>query len=212
MVTPLRDALCSLRNLTMKHIGRKLYHLIGGVGLMSLYYVLGRERALIFYATFFVLALAADLARLKVPAINRFIYARFGSFIRRDEENKLTGTPPYILGIGLSFFLFDAPIATAAVCFLAFGDVAATTIGERYGRTRIGSKSLEGSMAFVAAASVAGLLLPLAGVPIMHGIVLTGAITAAAVELLPLPVNDNLVIPLVSGIAMALVSRLSGCS
>lgn len=196
----------------MNHPGRKLYHLIGGIGLLSLYYILGRERALVLYAVLFFLVLAADITRLKVPAINRFVFTRFGAFIRRNEEQKLTGTPPYILGIGLSLYLFPEPIATAAICFLACGDVAATTIGERYGKTKVGKKSLEGTVAFVVAAAGVGLLLPVAGIPVSHGIVLTGAIVAAGVELLPLPVNDNLVIPLVSGGAMALVSRIMGCA
>ncbi len=196
----------------MKHLGRKLYHVLGGIGLLSLYYLLGREHALAFYAVLFCLVLAGDIMRLKVPSVNRFVYARFGSFIRTNEEHKLTGTGPYVLGIGLSLFLFPPEIATAAVCFLAFGDVAATSIGERYGKTKIGSKSLEGTIAFVVAAAGAGLLLPLMGISLMHGIALTGALVAAGVELLPLPVNDNLVIPLVSGGVMLLLARVTGCA
>ena len=196
----------------MKHIGRKLYHILGGLGLLSLYYVLGRERALLLYAVLFVVVLTGDILRLTVPEVNRFIFRWFGSFIRSNEEHKLTGTAPYVLGIGLSLYLFPIALATAAICFLAFGDVAATTIGERFGKTKIGGKSLEGTIAFVVAAAGIGLLLPFAGIPVMYGIVLAGAIVAAGVELLPLPVNDNLVIPLVSGGVMVLLSRVSGCS
>ena len=194
----------------MKHLGRKLYHIAGGLGLLSLYYILGRERALFLYAVLFCLVLAADILRLTVPAVNRFVYSRFSAFIRRDEEHKLTGTEAYVLGIGLSLYLFPAPIASAAICFLACGDVAATAIGERYGHTKIGNKSLEGTLAFILAAAVAGFLLPLAGIPVMHEILLLGAFVAAAVELLPLPLNDNLVIPLVSGGVMDLVARMTG--
>jgi len=39
-----------------------------------------------------------------------------------------------------------------------------------------------------------------------------GAFVAAGVELLPLPLNDNLVIPLVSASVMTLVCRLTGCA
>lgn len=196
----------------MKHIGRKFYHLIGGVGLLSLYYILGRDRVFIFYALFFLIVLVLEILRLKIPAVNRLIFTKFGSFIRKNEEHKLTGTAPYILGIGLSLYLYRPDIATAAICFLVFGDVAATTIGERYGKTKIGNKSLEGTLAFVVAALSVGFLLPLVGIPVMHGIILVGAIVAAGVELLPLPVNDNLVIPLVSGGVMALVVRVTGCA
>lgn len=192
----------------MKHIGRKLYHMGGGMALLTLYYILEREQALVFYSVLFCLVLAADIARLKVPAINRFIYANFDSFIRSNEEHKLSGTSSYVLGIGLSLYLFPAPLATAAICFLAFGDVAATTIGEHFGKTRIGSKSLEGTAAFVVAAAGAGLLLPLAGIPVSAGIIVIGAIAAAGVELLPLPVNDNLTIPLASAGIMTLIAGL----
>ncbi len=196
----------------MKHLGRKLYHLLGGLGLLSFYYLLGRERALLFYTTLFCVVLTLDIARLTIPAVNRFVYSHLGSFIRQNEEHKLTGTAPYVLGIGSSFYLFPPEIATAAVCFLACGDVAATSIGERYGRTKIGGKSLEGTLAFMVVATGAGLLLPLAGVEVHRGILAFGAIVAAVVELLPLPVNDNLVIPLVSGLVMMLLSRLVGAA
>ena len=195
----------------MKHLGRKVYHLAGGLALLSLYFVLNRDRALLFYAGLFLLVLTLDLIRLNVPSMNRFVLTKFSSFIRANEEHRLTGTAPYVLGIGLSLFVYRVDIAAAAICFLAFGDVAATTIGERYGRTKIGNKSLEGSLAFVAAAVSAGLLLPLIGITVVPGVILVGAIAAAGVELLPLPVNDNLVIPLVSGGVMTLVSLAAGC-
>jgi dolichol kinase len=194
----------------MKHLGRKVYHLAGGLGLLSLYFVLNRDRALLFYAGLFLLVLTLDLIRLNVPSMNRFVLTKFSSFIRANEAHRLTGTAPYVLGIGLSLYLYRMDIAAAAICFLAFGDVAATTIGERYGRTKIGNKSLEGSLAFVAAAVSAGLLLPLVGIIVVPGVILFGAIIAAGVELLPLPVNDNLVIPLVSGGLMTLVARVTG--
>lgn len=196
----------------MKHLGRKVYHLAGGLGLLSLYFVLNRDRALLFYAVLFLFVLTLDLIRLNVPSINRIVLTKFSSFIRANEEHRLTGTAPYVLGIGLSLYLYRMDIAAAAICFLAFGDVAATTIGERYGRTKIGSKSLEGSLAFVAAAVSAGFLLPLVGIAVVPGVILFGAIVAAGVELLPLPVNDNLVIPLVSGGVMTLVAQLTGCA
>lgn len=197
----------------MKHIGRKLYHLLGGLGLLSLYYLLGRRNALICYAVLFLAALAIDVTRLKVQAFNLFIQAHFSSFIRKNEANRLTGTAPYVLGIGLTLLLYRTDIAAAAICFLAFGDVAATTVGERYGRTKIaGEKSLEGTLAFVVAAVLSGALLNVAGIHLMHGLILAGALVAAAAELQPLRVNDNIVIPVVSGGAMELIARLTGCA
>ncbi|MDD5100568.1 MAG: hypothetical protein PHP66_06405, partial [Syntrophales bacterium] len=116
------------------------------------------------------------------------------------------------LGIGLTLFFYQAGIATAAIVFLACGDVMATTVGERYGRTKIvREKSLEGTLAFVAAAILSGVLLNLTFVPLPFGLLLAGAIVAAGVELLPLPFNDNLTIPVISGGVMELVARAAGC-
>jgi dolichol kinase len=195
----------------MMHIGRKLFHLLGGLGLLSLYYLLGRQSALACYGLLVLVVLAVDITRLRIPAFNQFIQRRFSSFIRNNEANKITGTAPYVLGIGLTLLCYRTDIATAAICFLAFGDVAATTVGERYGRTKIsGEKSLEGTLAFVAAAVFSGLLLKLAGFQLPYGLLSAGAVVAAGVELVPLIVNDNLVIPVVSGGAMELIARLAG--
>jgi len=154
------------------------------------------------------MVLALDVTRLAIPAVNTFLFTRFSSFIRKNEAHKLTGTAPYVLGIGLSLYAFSLPVATAAICFLAFGDVAATTIGERYGRTKIGGKSLEGTIAFVIAALAAGGALVLMGSGTNPWVMVLGALVAAGVELLPLPINDNLVIPIVSGGVMELALRL----
>jgi len=191
----------------MNQIGRKLYHIIGGVGLLSLYSIMGRDRALVFYAMLFFIVLGFDIIRLTVPAVNNFMFARFASFIRTNEAHKLTGTAPYILGIGLSLYAFSQPVATAAICYLVFGDVAATTIGERYGRTKIGNKSLEGTAAFVFASLAVGGVLLLIGSGTNPWVMVLGSLAAAGVELLTLPINDNLVIPIVSGGVMELALR-----
>jgi dolichol kinase len=195
----------------MTHIGRKCYHLVGGLGLLSLYYLLERQNALLVYGFLFLIVITVDTLRLKIPAFNQFIFDHYGSFIRKNEANKLTGTAPYVLGIGLSLALYRSDIATTAVCFLAFGDVAATTVGERYGKTKIaGEKSLEGTLAFITAAAASGFLLQVAGIDLPPGLIMAGAVVATAAELIPLPVNDNLAIPLASGGVMELITFLTG--
>jgi glycerol-3-phosphate acyltransferase PlsY len=163
------------------------------------------------YAVLFFAVIAVELARFAVPALNEFLCGHFSGFIRPNERNSLTGTAPYVLGIGSTLSFYRTDIAAAAICFLAVGDVAATTTGERWGRTKVGEKSLEGTLAFAVSAMAAGLLLSAAGFTLMPGLILAGAITAAGVELIPLPVNDNLSIPLVSGGVMELIARLTGC-
>jgi dolichol kinase len=83
-------------------------------------------------------------------------------------------------------------------------------VGERYGKTRIGDKSLEGTTAFILASMTAGFFLTLIGIAPLPAVIVLGALIAAGVELIPLPINDNLVIPIVSGAVMESVVRLLG--
>jgi len=191
----------------MMHLGRKLFHLLGGLGLLCLYFLVGRNTAFLLYGILLLVVLLFEVARLTIPAFNEFFFARFGTFVRMREKRKLTGTVPYILGAGLSLYAYSTNVASAAICFLAFGDVAATTIGERYGRTKIGDKSLEGAFAFLTAALAAGMLLSLFGLHLPPWVAVLGALAATGIELLPLRVNDNFMIPLLSGAIMELALR-----
>ena len=152
--------------------------------------------------------LGFDLARLRIPAFNAWALGRMGTLLRTGEANTLSGSPSYILGVALSLLFFDIPVAAAAVLFLAFGDVAATIVGESWGRTKFLGKSLEGTAAFIFAGIVAGFIPHLFGRGLPLSVLLTGAVTAAVVEVLtPKRLNDNLTIPLISGTVMTFLFR-----
>lgn len=192
----------------MKNVGRKFYHL-SGLALILIYSRMDREHGLIMLGSLLAVATAIDAARLMIKPVNSFIYSHLTSFIRESERATLTGSPWYILGILCSAALFDLPVAIMAVSFLACGDVMATTVGERWGRTKLwgGKKSLEGTMAFFTASAVAGAVLSLY-YPLPLSVVLVGALAAAFMEIMPVRVNDNLTIPLFSGAVMQLIVRL----
>lgn len=195
----------------MKNIGRKIYHITGGLALIGLYAYLGRGLGLASLLCVFLFATAVDIARLRISAFNEFFYRHLTLFIRQSERDILTGTPWYLLGILCAAAFYDVPLAVFAVAFLACGDVAATTVGERWGTIKIsGVKSLQGTVAFVVAASVAGLIISVIFYPISPVVCLTGALVAGAVEILPVRINDNLTIPVVSGGVMKLLMVLMG--
>jgi len=96
--------------------------------------------------------------------------------------------------------------------FLVCGDVSATMIGERFGRTKIvAEKSLEGTLTFVVAAIASGVLLNLTGFQLPFSLLLVGAVSAAGVELLLSSfLNDNLTIPVIAGGIMTLLTQSTG--
>jgi dolichol kinase len=108
----------------------------------------------------------------------------------------------FALGIMLSLVLFPAPANYAAVVILTFGDGFATIFGKKFGRTVIPfnkGKRLEGS--------VFGFLFAFLGALVFVDPVkaLIGATVGMLIEVLPLPINDNLTIPLAAGLALTLI-------
>ncbi len=190
----------------MKHLGRKLYHVFGGAGLLGLWFALGRPRAFYAYAALLAAVLLFDLARFTLPRFNAWVMAKLRGLLRPGEERSLSGSPAYVAGVALTLLLFPEPAAVAAILFLLVGDVSATTVGENWGRHKIGAKSLEGTAAFFAAACAAGLAArAVYGAP-PAGAIVAGAWCAALVELfLPRFANDNLVIPPIAALAMTLL-------
>ena len=188
----------------MKKIGRKIYHLGGGVLLIGIYAFLGRPLGLAVLAGIFLFATALDFARLKSGRLNEFFFRHFSKFLRDSEKHKLSGSPWYILGVLCAATLYPLPVAVYAVMFLACGDVAATTVGERWGSVKFpGSvKSVQGSAAFFLAALSAGLIVRTWFFPMSLLSITAGALVAAVVEILPVKINDNLTIPVISGAVM----------
>ena len=194
----------------MKNIGRKIYHLGGGVFLIGIYAFLGRPFGLAVLTAIFLGATALDFARLRSKSLNDFFFRHFSKFLRESEKKKLSGTPWYVLGVLCAAALYPLPVAVYAVMFLACGDVAATTVGERWGSMKFpGSvKSVQGSVAFFLAAFVAGLIIRSYFFPASLTAIAAGAFTAALVEVLPIKVNDNLTIPVISGAVMRAIGLL----
>ena len=150
-------------------------------------------------------ALAVEGLRLSIPGLNRYLVPRLRLLLKESEERRLTGATYVAVSALAAFLLFDKPVAVAAIFFLAVGDPAAALVGERVSGPRVFGKSPLGSLAFLGAAlAIAGVLA--AGGVVSFGVaVVAGAAVAALVELLPLGVDDNVAVPLVSGAAMTLM-------
>jgi dolichol kinase len=135
---------------------------------------------------------------------------RVGWLLRKSEYRGITGAGYYLLGSFLAVLLFSPTIAIAGMLFLIFGDFAAALVGTAIGKIRLfAKKSLEGSLACFVICLGVGLLLFWKVKPdwsIGVRLALSGAIAATLAELLPLKINDNLTIPLLSGLALLLAA------
>jgi dolichol kinase len=151
-----------------------------------------------------VAAVAIDLLRLHAPRVGRFFREFFGEMIREHERFNLLGSTYLLLASLLAIEIFPRPVAAAALGFTVLGDAFAAMVGKAWGRTRLFRKTIEGALGGLAACLAWGAFLVLAG-HLPWGPVLAGALVASLVELLPIPLDDNLGITLFSGYTMKLL-------
>jgi len=195
-------------NATLRHeVERKVIHLGASVLPISLF-LLGPEAGTIFVAATLIVAITADVARLRIPVVKRFFEKTFGEALRPHEAHELTGSTYMCLAALVCIVLFTVPVAVAALLFLTVGDTAAALVGQRWGRhPLLPGKTYEGTLACLVCCSIIGVIVP--GIPFAAGIV--GAAVATVVELFGIEtIDDNFGIPVLSGLAMWIVASLVG--
>lgn len=197
-------------------VRRKALHLLAVVIPVGIL-VLGRETALWLLVPLSTVALVLDTARHRVRALREPLHRVFAPLMRPEEIPPFGGPIVYngatmmCVAAAICVALFSPIVAAAAMLMQMIGDAAAALVGRRIGKTKWpGSpKSVEGSAAFVVTASGAAWVLSLwPGVSLSPLQIGAGALVAALVELLPLPLNDNLRVPLAAGAAMWAVGLL----
>jgi dolichol kinase len=149
--------------------------------------------------------LTVDVVRLQVPRVRTIFYFLFGRILRDHERFNLLGSTYLLLSALICAYAFPKSIAVAALAFLVIGDTLAALVGRRWGRTRILDKSLEGSLACFLSCLLAGWLVRTQGGELSDSMIWLGALVATVVELLPIPLDDNMRIPLAAGFVMMLV-------
>ena len=124
---------------------------------------------------------------------------------KHEQDGDLTGASYILLTASASVALFSKPVAIAAISFIIVGDAAAALIGRKFGRTKIGNKTLEGSLGCLAATVLVAVFTP--GISLQAA--LLGALVTTVVEAWPMGVDDNVSVPLLSGLAMTMFIILS---
>lgn len=183
---------------------RKLFHCLSLVYLGA-YLAWGREVFLYALTAWIFLEGGLEVVRLRVSAVNKFLLELFAGLHRPAEEKKISGVLWASVGswIAVYFFGHEKDWATAALLCLCFGDIAAALVGRAWGRTKVRwgerEKSLEGSIACFAACWVS-----CAAAGVGAGPSAAAAAAATIAEFLPLPVDDNLWLPVAAAWAASL--------
>jgi dolichol kinase len=149
-------------------------------------------------------AIAIDVVRIHDHRVRRFFSRFFGELIREHERFNLLGSTYLMIAALLAVEIFPQRVAAAALGFTILGDGLAALVGKGWGRRRFFNKTLEGAAGGLAACLGWAVFLGATGL-LPWGMVLTGALVASLVELLPIPLDDNLGITLTAGYAMKLL-------
>jgi dolichol kinase len=149
-----------------------------------------------------ILFILTDIFRHKIGWIQSLFKHFVNSMLRSHEmDGKLTGATWVIIGAVITITLFSKPVAIIALIFMSLGDAAAGLIGQRFGKHKIGDKTWEGFFGGLIICIIIALNFPY--LPLMVSLI--GAISAMILELIPIPLDDNFIIPLGSGAIMMML-------
>ncbi|HRY28610.1 MAG TPA: hypothetical protein P5079_01085 [Elusimicrobiota bacterium] len=186
-----------------QELRRKFFHLFTFLYVL-VYAAAGKNVSLWIFGTFLLVAAAGEAVRLRSPAANAALMKLFRGIHRAEEQHRPSGILWTALGVFLVVLFVPYPdVVITALCYLAVGDTAAALVGRTWGHLRIGGKSMEGSLACFLACWLTGSLTlasPFGSVELI-----VGALVATLAEILPLPLGDNLWVPVLSGAALSLL-------
>ena len=148
-------------------------------------------------------AIAIDVVRIHDRRVRTFFRQFFGEMIRQHERMSLLGSTYLLLAALIAIEVFPQPLAAAALGFTVLGDAMGALVGKAYGRHKVFKKSYEGALGcLVACLAWAGVVARVAHVP--WPVLVAGALAATIIEVLPIPLDDNLGITLAAGYTMKL--------
>ncbi len=179
-------------------LGRRIFHAAWGCALAATiaYAPVGRTWLLGAFASGLVLMLAVDLFRLASPRANRLFFKAFRWFASPREKGRIASSTWYAVGALIVLALFESQTAISAILVLALADPAASYIGRRWGRRRLGTGTFLGVAVF---AAVATAVLAFSHPP---GAALSVGLVVALIECQPLGLDDNLTVPVSTAVAL----------
>lgn len=156
--------------------------------------------SLILFVT--VLYTISEIARVRGINLPILSYVTWNAATKTELYEFAASPIHFALGIAISLLVFPSPIRYVAITILTLGDGCAHIFGRKLGRTPLPfnkGKNLEGSIFGFLFAFLGALIF----VDPMRAFV--AAAVGLIIEALPLPLNDNITMPLASGTILLLI-------
>lgn len=163
---------------------------------------------MIFMASLLGIFLLLDLTRLSHRRVEKFFHEEFKfKMFKETERKRFSSMTLFLLGVTLSYLFFENSLAIASCSFLILGDLTAKVIGMNFGKRKLFNKTVEGTIAHLVLCVYVAYALHVMNF-VLFKVGLLGAIAASICEILPLAINDNVSVPLFSGIVMNVIKSV----
>ena len=186
---------------------RKIIHIFNLViPFTYLFFLESRFQALRILVPLTLFAIVLEYLRVRSAVIKKIFNNFFKSMLRIHEmDGKYTGATWIFISSTLTIAIFPKEIAIISLVYMSLGDTIAGLVGRKFGKTKFYNKSIEGSLAGLIVCLLSGYLVNLT-LPLV--VVFSGAFAAMFIELLPMPIDDNLSVPLFAGTIMVITSTV----
>ncbi|MFX0083014.1 MAG: glycerol-3-phosphate acyltransferase [Candidatus Hodarchaeota archaeon] len=169
--------------------------------LFLIFYFIGKQLGLFVIGIVSLCFIGLDLFRFLHKQTNILLTEKTKAIFRKGEESKFSSMTIFLISTFIILLFFEIEIAITALVFLIFGDMFGKIFGLAYGRHKIFEKTVEGTLAYVGSVIISGFILyTTLDIPLI--ILISGGIAAPLIELLPIGINDNFTVPIISGAVM----------
>ncbi len=198
------------RNPDWFEIRRKLFHIFSGLIIVSLIYfdLLKWWMMLLVLISGFIVSLI--YRRWKIPVIHWFLK----TFERPHHIEELPGRGALSIGLGvlLSMILFEKNICLAALMIWTLGDSISALVGKHFGNKihpLNDERLIEGTIAGIFAGTISAMLFVNFYAALVASIV-SMSLESIELKLMHEPIDDNILVPLISGGCLILMKILTG--
>ncbi len=184
---------------------RRFFHCCMGVLVGTVYrYLLTHTQSITILGLCASIVYVLEQFRINYPALAQKIAPMIKNIYRAEEQLKESAGIPFIMGILLTIITFPKLPAVIAIYTLGISDPLSAIIGIRFGKHHIVEhKSIEGSTAFFLSHFFIVLFVYYSANLLDFKVAIFAFISATIIsgfEMLPIKIDDNLTIPLITAI------------
>jgi len=188
---------------------RKLTHM-GGLVIPGIYYIFQLEKGemLSGMIPITILVILADISRLRNWWFWRQTIVRniFEPMVRpHEQKGDFTGASYILMSFCLTIALYSKPIALTAIVFIIIGDTFAALIGRKIKSPRFyKNKTIAGSLGCLGGMVSVAIFAP----DMTLQVALGGALIGTIFEAFSFGIDDNVTVPILSGLGMTLLEKI----